>query len=116
LAGCKKDEAVTLQSIAVTTQPTQMSYTVGETFNPAGMVVTATYSDQTTAPVTVTAAMIDYDFSEADDVTVTITYEGKTAETIVTVVEPAIVSIAVNGLTTKVYDGMARPFMFAALR
>lgn len=34
----------TLQSIEVTTQPTKKEYKVGETFEPAGMVVTATYA------------------------------------------------------------------------
>ena len=32
-------------SIAVTTNPTKMNYTVGEYFDPTGMVVTATFSD-----------------------------------------------------------------------
>jgi len=44
--------AKTLSSIAVTTQPSDKSYNNGESFNPAGMVVTATYSDSTTANVT----------------------------------------------------------------
>ena len=34
-----------LQSIAVTTQPTKTAYQYGEAFDPAGMVVTATYAD-----------------------------------------------------------------------
>ena len=38
--------------IAVTTQPTKTTYFIGETFNPAGMVVTATFADDTTADVT----------------------------------------------------------------
>ena len=41
----------TLSSIAITTPPTKTAYTVGDVFNPAGMVVTANYSDNTTAPV-----------------------------------------------------------------
>ena len=43
---------VTLDSIEVTTPPTKTEYTAGEIFDPAGMVVTATYSDNSTAPVT----------------------------------------------------------------
>lgn len=38
----------TLVSIAVTTPPTQTSYASGDEFNPAGMVVTATYDDGST--------------------------------------------------------------------
>ena len=36
---------IKLQSIAVTTPPTKTSYLSGESFDPAGMVVTATYSN-----------------------------------------------------------------------
>jgi alpha-tubulin suppressor-like RCC1 family protein len=80
-AGCKKKEEkpVVLESIEVTTQPTKKLYLTGETFDPAGMVVTASYSNNTTTTVAVTAAMLTYDFSTAGTKTVTITYEGKTA-------------------------------------
>ena len=44
--------AKTLESIAITKAPDKTSYIEGEEFAPAGMVVTATYSDGTTAPVT----------------------------------------------------------------
>lgn len=44
--------AKTLSSIAVTTQPTKTSYDVGDTLDLTGVVVTATYSDSTTADVT----------------------------------------------------------------
>lgn len=38
--------------IAVTTQPGKKTYYIGEAFDPAGMVVTATFADDTTADVT----------------------------------------------------------------
>ena len=41
-----------LQSIAITTAPTKTEYSPGETFDPAGMVVTATYADNSTKAVT----------------------------------------------------------------
>lgn len=41
-----------LASIAVTTQPTKTTYTEDESFDPAGMVVTATYTDGHTEEVT----------------------------------------------------------------
>ncbi|MDR2886703.1 MAG: bacterial Ig-like domain-containing protein [Bacteroidales bacterium] len=95
-------------SIAVTTQPAKKTYAVGEAFDPAEMVVTATYSDETTAALTVTAAMLSYDFSTAGaDKTVTITYEGKTATvTGITVTdapapEKTLVSIAVTAQPAK---------------
>lgn len=42
----------TLSSIAVTTAPTKTQYTNGESFATAGMVITATYDDTSTAVVT----------------------------------------------------------------
>ena len=44
--------ASVLSSIAVTTVPTKTTYNVGETFDATGMVVTATYTDNSTADVT----------------------------------------------------------------
>ena len=41
--------AATLDSIAITTSASKLSYTVGESLSVAGMVVTGTYSDTTTA-------------------------------------------------------------------
>ena len=42
----------TLTEISVTTAPSKTTYTAGENFDETGMVVTATYSDSSTAPVT----------------------------------------------------------------
>ena len=44
----------TLTSIAVTTPPTKTTYIAGDNFDPAGMVVTATYSDNSTSVVSAT--------------------------------------------------------------
>jgi len=75
---CRKDKPVTLESIAVTTPPAKTTYTVDEAFNPAGMVVTATYSDGSKAPVTVTTTMISgFDSATPGAKTVTITYAEK---------------------------------------
>ncbi len=73
----------TLKSIAVTTPPTKTTYTVGEKFEPAGMVVTATYSDDTTEPVT--DYTVSPDVMAADTKKVIVTFEDKTAEVTVTV-------------------------------
>ena len=43
---------VELTEIAITTAPNKVSYNEGENFDPTGMVVTATYSDGSTAAVT----------------------------------------------------------------
>lgn len=75
---------VTVSSIAITTPPTKTSYTAGEVFLPAGMVVTASYSDSTTGTVTTytyspTAALT------TSDTTVTVSFGGKTATQSITV-------------------------------
>ena len=81
----------TLSSIAVTTAPTKTNYTAGEKFDPAGMVVTATYSDGTTKEVT------DYTFTPnaaltTNDARITISYtEGEDTKT-------ATQAITVNAL------------------
>ena len=96
----EKENGVTLVSIAVTTQPVKKEYFVSETFETDGMVVTATYSDKTTEPVTVTADMLDYDFSTAGvNKTVTITYEGKKA---------TVSGITVNDAPQAAYFGTWR--------
>lgn len=78
-----------VSSIAITTAPTKTSYTAGETFDATGMVVTATYTDTTTAAVT------NYTFSPngalaTTDETVTISYTSggatKTATQAITVI------------------------------
>ncbi len=71
---------VTLQSIAITTRATKLSYTVGESLDISGLIVTGTYSDNTTRTETVTAANITgFDSSTAAaSQTLTITVNGKT--------------------------------------
>ena len=94
---------VKLVSIAITTPPAKTTYVSGETFNPAGMVVTATYSNGATLKAT------GYSFSPDTALTdgttsVTIEYtEGgvtKTAEQAITVVQ-RLESIAITTQPTK---------------
>lgn len=77
----------TLTGIAITVNPSKVSYAVGETFDPTGMVVTATYSDESTKAVT------DYTYDKTaaltiDDTKVTVTYKGKTATVTISVAYP----------------------------
>ena len=62
-----------LSSIAVTTQPTKTEYTVGETFSKTGMVVKATYTDNSTATVSTYTTAPTGELT-VDDTTITITY------------------------------------------
>ena len=73
----------TLSSIAVTKAPDKTNYTVGDTFETAGMVVTATYSDQSTAAVT-GYTVTDGDALTEGKTSVTISYkEGEVTKTVV---------------------------------
>lgn len=77
---------IKLTSISVDTLPTKLDYVVGETFNPEGMVVKATYSNGTSKVIT------DYTYDLHDalkltDTKVTITYKTKTVEISITVTE-----------------------------
>lgn len=74
-----------LSSIAVTTPATTLTYTAGQSFNPTGMVVTATYSDGTTATIPNSALTITPATLAATDTAVTITYQGKTTTQAITV-------------------------------
>ena len=76
-------ETVKLSSIAVTTNPIKTEYVEGESFDPTGMVVTATYSDGSMKVV------VNYSIpNQALTVgtkSVTISLDGKTASVAVTV-------------------------------
>lgn len=94
---------VKLVSIAITTPPAKTTYVSGETFSPAGMIVTATYSNGATLKAT------GYSFSPdtalADGTTkVTIRYtEGgvtKTAEQAITVIH-RLTKIEITAQPTK---------------
>ena len=72
----------TLESITVT-PPTKTTYSVGDAFNAAGMVVTANYSDATTADVTSSATTnFATQVASAGNKTVTVSYtEGGVTKT-----------------------------------
>ena len=99
--------SVKLVSIAITTPPAKTTYVSGETFSPAGMIVTATYSNGATLKAT------GYSFSPDTALTdgttsVTIEYtEGgvtKTAEQAITVVH-RLTKIEITAQPTKkVYE------------
>lgn len=67
-----------LSSIAVSTPPTKTQYASGEKFDPAGMVVTATYSDATTHDVTKFVTYSPDVITAAGNVTISYTENGVT--------------------------------------
>ena len=81
----------TLSSIAVTTAPTKTIYNEGESFDSAGMVVTATYSDDSTDNVTSSCSFSPSGALSTSNTSITITYTyggtSKTATQAITVNE-----------------------------
>jgi hypothetical protein len=93
---------VALVSIKVTALPDKTHYAVGETFDPTGLEVTGTWSDETEEAVT------DYTLSEVDTSadgprTVTVTLGDLTTTFTVTVGEAVLTSIAVTSTPKTVY-------------
>ncbi len=82
-AGEEEKEVV---SIEVTKLPNKVKYEVGETFDKTGMVVTATYADDSTADVTAKCA-ITVDLSTAGEKVVAVSYKDKIASFKITVTE-----------------------------
>ena len=85
-----------LESIKITTPPTKTVYTEGEKFNPEGMKVTATYSDETTEEVT------DYIYTPTKELT--------TGDTTITVsyTENEITKLATQAITVKAKPPVAQ--------
>ena len=109
----------TLSSIAVKTAPTKTTYTAGECFAPAGLVITATYSDNSHEDISYSSNSSAFTFNPTtstalttSNTSVTITYGGKSCSQAITVnaastptvnsvtVSPATLSLNLNGTNT----------------
>ncbi len=73
--------APTVTGIVIKTPAAKTEYQVGEALDVTGLTIEAVYSDQTTQVVTVTADMVSgfHSAQAAESLTLTITYEGRTA-------------------------------------
>ena len=99
----------TLSSISVATAPTKTTYTAGECFDPTGLVITRTYSDSTSDTYTYANHTTEFTFSPTtstalttSDVSVTITYGGKSCSQAITVnAAKTLSSISVSTAPTK---------------
>ncbi len=89
----------TLESVEITTEPTLKTYTVGDTLDTAGMVVTAKYDDGSAETVTDYTVFPD-SFTEAGQIVVTVSYGGKTDTFTVTV------GNALTAVTATLNDGV----------
>ena len=99
----------TLQSIAITTPATKLSYTVGNTLDISGLVVTGTYSDTSTKVESITTANVSgFNSSVATtDQVLTITVGGKTTTYKVRIVAvPILVTgVSLNKTITSINVG-----------
>lgn len=103
-----------LSSISVKTAPTKTSYEAGEYFNPAGLVITKTFSDNSTQDVAYSNETADQftftpDISTAlttSDIAVSIVLGGKSTSQNITVSAPKVLSsISISGQTTTFVEG-----------
>ena len=100
----------TLSSIAITTQPTKRAYLVGETFSKTGAVVTATYSDETTANVSTSATWTPTTGLASGSNTITASYtEGGVTKTATTTVTGYTITIQVKDVDNNTISGAGAP-------
>lgn len=101
VSGLTVTEPAVLSSISVKAAPTKVSYTVGDKFDPTGLVITRHYSDGTSDDYAYAGHTSDFSFSPAlttalaeTDTKVTITYKEKTVDQAITVTLPTFASLA----------------------
>ena len=96
--------AKAVTGITVETAPTKTDYIDGQNFNPAGMVVKASYNDGTTADVTGSVTVTDGTGLTTGKTSVTISYtEGGVTKT--TTQPITVTAKAVTGITVKTQPG-----------
>ncbi len=106
-------------NLTVATAPTKTVYTLGETFEPAGMTLTAVTETSGTKTIEVTSAMCSADLSSVGEKTVTVSYGGKTVSTTVTVAAPAKVLTGIeykSGSVSIEQNGSASEMTLNALK
>lgn len=107
--------AKTLESVTISGTPSQTTYKVGETFNTAGLVVTASYSDGSSKEITsgitwnVTPETLTADITS---VTVTATVDEVTSEafTVNGITVRALQSVTLEGTPTKTSYSVGETF------
>lgn len=104
--------ALVLSSIAVTTPPTKTTYIEGESFDPTGMVVTATYADESTDDVTDVCTFTPSGALTTSDTEITVRYTEnattKTTTQAITVneyVQPTTINATFNNVFLGVAAG-----------
>lgn len=110
--GGSNPDPVRLTGIEITSQPDNLTYSEGSTFDPTGMEVTAHYNDGTSRIVDDS----EYTWSPTEplsvgDDTVTVTYQGMTDTVTITVVDSDAFSVIVESYSgTRVIGGTTTSF------
>ncbi|MEE3450018.1 MAG: bacterial Ig-like domain-containing protein, partial [Acutalibacteraceae bacterium] len=86
------------------TPPSKTIYYVGEQLNTEGMTVLAYYSSDDIIDVTQSVTLTGFTSDTAGDITVTVEYNGKTAEFTVTIIDIELVKIEVTPPDKRVYN------------
>lgn len=109
--------AATLESIEITTLPTKLVYTVGDSLDITGMVVTGTYSDSSTSTLSVTAADVSgFDSSApAASQTLTVTIGGKTDTYTISINPVATYAVSLSPPAGAPYFFDTKPYGYAAI-
>lgn len=112
-------QSKTLSSIAVTSQPTNKTYYHGDSLNTAGLVVTATYSDSSTANVTSSCTFSPNPLTTGTT-SVTVSYEEEgitrtTSITGLTVTTNDLVSISIKTPATQTTFTLGSTFSYSGL-
>ena len=94
-----------LTGIEIDHAPTKVDYTAFENFDPAGMVVTATYASGKTADVTASCTFAPSSALEVTDTQVTVTYQGQTVNQAITVSSKSITGAEITLDTIPTYNG-----------
>ena len=92
---------VTLSGIAIASNPTKTSYFVGDTLDPTGLKLTATYNNGTTQTITSGFTCTPTALSTAGAQTITVNYGGKAATFTVNVQDVTLSGIAIASNPTK---------------
>lgn len=102
----------TLERIEVTRNPDRMAYTVGQSFDPTGMVIRATYSDGSTRDISSGYSFSPGLFAQAGDQTVTVSYGGKTCTLKVSVTSDRSFSVIVTSYRGTMVDSTGNVVRF----
>lgn len=88
---------VVISSIEIFTTPSKTEYEIGEEFDPSGITIQINYSDGTTEIIADGFTLSGFDSESTGEKTVTVNYEGFTAEVSVNVVEvPEVVLTGIS--------------------